>query len=149
MTPIPILSWVFPFIGHVGICDSLGRVHDFSGHRTITIDRMAFGRPAIFAHLPGCHSSWDDGIAAADQIFRGKSHKWLSSNCHHHVAACLQEIKYCDSEWPEEREWSTFDVWFMLWRNAQLAPKRTSFLGYFVPVICTYLVIILVVQWAF
>uniref|UniRef100_A0A3B4YE63 Transmembrane protein 222a n=1 Tax=Seriola lalandi dorsalis TaxID=1841481 RepID=A0A3B4YE63_SERLL len=30
-TPIPILSWVLPFIGHMGICTSSGVIRDFAG----------------------------------------------------------------------------------------------------------------------
>jgi hypothetical protein len=28
---LPPLTWIFPLIGHMGICDSRGRVHDFAG----------------------------------------------------------------------------------------------------------------------
>ncbi|KAF8288329.1 hypothetical protein TcBrA4_0016280 [Trypanosoma cruzi] len=44
-TPIPVLSWIFPFIGHVGICDSAGRIHDFEGPYHIGVDKMLFGNP--------------------------------------------------------------------------------------------------------
>lgn len=30
-TPIPCLTWFFPFIGHMGICDSRGVSYDFAG----------------------------------------------------------------------------------------------------------------------
>uniref|UniRef100_A0A3P8PPW0 Transmembrane protein 222a n=1 Tax=Astatotilapia calliptera TaxID=8154 RepID=A0A3P8PPW0_ASTCA len=30
-TPIPILTWVLPFIGHMGICTSAGVIRDFAG----------------------------------------------------------------------------------------------------------------------
>ncbi|XP_026144192.1 transmembrane protein 222 isoform X1 [Carassius auratus] len=30
-TPIPVLSWLFPFIGHMGICTSTGVIRDFAG----------------------------------------------------------------------------------------------------------------------
>lgn len=29
--PIPLLTWLFPFIGHVGIVTSNGVIHDFAG----------------------------------------------------------------------------------------------------------------------
>jgi hypothetical protein len=43
-TPLPLISWIFPFIGHTGIAMSDGIIHDFSGPYTITIDDLAFGR---------------------------------------------------------------------------------------------------------
>jgi hypothetical protein len=72
--PIPVVSWVVPFLGHVGICDSQGRVWDFQKSQTIIvcrfcclslifvfsplrdilfskIDRMSSGRPQKFDSL--------------------------------------------------------------------------------------------------
>lgn len=28
---LPVITWLFPFIGHMGIADSDGIVHDFAG----------------------------------------------------------------------------------------------------------------------
>ena len=30
-TPIPLVSWVLPVVGHVGICTSTGLIYDFAG----------------------------------------------------------------------------------------------------------------------
>ena len=30
-TPIPGLTWLLPFVGHMGVCDSAGVTHDFAG----------------------------------------------------------------------------------------------------------------------
>ena len=30
-TPIPMLTWIFPFIGHMGIAYSSGVIRDFAG----------------------------------------------------------------------------------------------------------------------
>jgi hypothetical protein len=30
-TPIPLLTWIFPFIGHMGIATSQGIIRDFAG----------------------------------------------------------------------------------------------------------------------
>lgn len=30
-TPIPLLTWIFPFIGHLGIATSQGVIRDFAG----------------------------------------------------------------------------------------------------------------------
>ena len=42
-TPLPCISWFLPFIGHTGICEENGIIHDFAGPYTIGIDEMAFG----------------------------------------------------------------------------------------------------------
>lgn len=40
---LPCLSWLCPWIGHLGITDSDGRVHDFAGPYTICIDQFMTG----------------------------------------------------------------------------------------------------------
>ena len=42
-TPLPLISWFVPFIGHTGIAVSDGVIHDFSGPYMVTIDDLAFG----------------------------------------------------------------------------------------------------------
>ena len=47
-TPIPLITWILPFIGHMGIADSRGIIHDFAGPYYIGEDCMAFGNPAKY-----------------------------------------------------------------------------------------------------
>lgn len=42
-TPLPLITWLIPCIGHTGIAPSDGIIHDFSGPYQITIDDFAFG----------------------------------------------------------------------------------------------------------
>ena len=42
-TPLPLITWILPFIGHTGIGMSDGIIHDFAGPYTIGIDELAFG----------------------------------------------------------------------------------------------------------
>lgn len=42
-TPLPLITWFLPFIGHTGIAMSDGVIHDFAGPFTITVDDLAFG----------------------------------------------------------------------------------------------------------
>ena len=50
-TSIPVLSYIFPFIGHVGITDSIGRIHDFGSSHYISIDQMTYGNPDKIIHF--------------------------------------------------------------------------------------------------
>jgi hypothetical protein len=43
--PLPPLTWLLPFIGHMGICDSHGRVHDFQGPYTVREVSARLPRP--------------------------------------------------------------------------------------------------------
>lgn len=42
-TPLPLITWLLPFIGHTGIAMSDGVIHDFAGPYTISVDDLAFG----------------------------------------------------------------------------------------------------------
>lgn len=50
-SPLPLISWIIPFIGHMGICDSRGVIYDFAGPYMIGVDDMAFGRPTKYLLL--------------------------------------------------------------------------------------------------
>lgn len=36
-TPIPLLTWIFPFIGHMGIAYSNGVIRDFAGPYHVSV----------------------------------------------------------------------------------------------------------------
>uniref|UniRef100_A0A1X7T0A1 Transmembrane protein 222 n=1 Tax=Amphimedon queenslandica TaxID=400682 RepID=A0A1X7T0A1_AMPQE len=36
-TPLPIITWFFPFIGHMGICTSAGIIRDFAGPYYVSV----------------------------------------------------------------------------------------------------------------
>ncbi len=42
-TPLPIISWLVPFIGHIGICREDGVILDFAGPNFVCVDNFAFG----------------------------------------------------------------------------------------------------------
>ncbi|KAF4740844.1 hypothetical protein FOZ62_012963, partial [Perkinsus olseni] len=87
-TPLPVLSWLVPFIGHVGICDSEGRVHDFAGPYCVSVGAMAFARPMRFMPMyptEGEREGWDEAIQEGDSIFQQRLHNLFCNNCHHHV----------------------------------------------------------------
>ena len=68
-TPIPFLTWLFPLIGHVGICTSTGEIHDFAGSYRINIDKFAFGDPVKYVEIqvPQCDRDlWDEAVRLAD-----------------------------------------------------------------------------------
>ena len=47
-TPIPLITYLIPSIGHTGICTSSGIIHDFAGSYTISIDNFSFDFLVIF-----------------------------------------------------------------------------------------------------
>ena len=42
-TPLPLITWLLPCIGHTGIGDTKGILHDFAGPYYVSVDDLAFG----------------------------------------------------------------------------------------------------------
>ena len=49
--PLPMITWLFPPIGHVGICYSDGLITDFLGSRFIHRGSLGFGAVARYWRL--------------------------------------------------------------------------------------------------
>lgn len=102
-TPIPCLTWLFPFIGHMGIATSEGVIRDFAGPYYVSEDNMAFGSPTKYWELDpslaeGGVSGYDRAVAEASDIYKGRMHNLCCDNCHSHVATALNMMRYQDSE---------------------------------------------------
>ncbi|KAF6163033.1 hypothetical protein GIB67_004217 [Kingdonia uniflora] len=50
-TPLPVVSWLAPFIGHVGICREDGVILDFSGSNFVNTNDFAYGAVARYLQL--------------------------------------------------------------------------------------------------
>jgi len=96
-TPLPLLSWIIPIIGHTGICTSNGIIHDFAGSEYVSINDMAFGNPYKYIPLKPTDeeiSRWDSCIEKTDAKFRQMDHNLITNNCHSHCADALSRIRY-------------------------------------------------------
>mmetsp|Transcript_37567 Transcript_37567/g.120511 ORF Transcript_37567/g.120511 Transcript_37567/m.120511 type:complete len:168 (+) Transcript_37567:92-595(+) len=99
-TPIPVISWVLPFVGHMGITDSAGQLHDWHGACAPSAappEEMLFGQPARYLELAGGarRDDWDRAIERADEEFGEKCHCMLfGDDCHSHVARALNIVRY-------------------------------------------------------
>ncbi|XP_069700638.1 transmembrane protein 222 [Periplaneta americana] len=101
-TPIPLLTWLFPFIGHMGIAMSSGVIRDFAGPYFVSEDNMAFGRPTKYwqlrPHLArGGQNGWDRSVTEASEEYKTRMHNLCCDNCHSHVAMALNLMHYDDS----------------------------------------------------
>lgn len=99
-TPIPVLTWFFPFIGHMGIALSNGVIRDFAGPYFVSEDNMAFGRPTRYLILDTNHVSameYDESISKASVEYGTRMHNLCWDNCHSHVGMALSLMKYKNS----------------------------------------------------
>lgn len=95
--PIPVLTWIFPFIGHLGITDKEGIIYDFAGPYSIHKDNFAFGAATRYFQLDltKCRDDdWDVSVSRGCEVYRGRMHNLLCDNCHSHVAKCLNNMAY-------------------------------------------------------
>lgn len=99
-TPIPVLTWFFPMIGHLGIGMSNGVIRDFAGPYFVSEDNFAFGRPARYLQLDsskvhdGRASTWDEAVAKASVVYGTRMHNLFCDNCHSHVGMALRQMHY-------------------------------------------------------
>lgn len=49
--PLPVITWFFPFIGHIGICREDGVILDFAGPNFVCVDNFTFGAVARYIQL--------------------------------------------------------------------------------------------------
>jgi len=113
-TPIPCISWLFPFIGHIGICMSSGVIRDFAGPYYVSEDNMAFGNPTRYMELSpskavGGAAGWDSGVAEASEIYSHRMHNLFCDNCHSHVARALNIMQYDQST-----SWNMVNLCFLM-----------------------------------
>jgi len=139
--PFPPLTFIFPFIGHTGICDSRGVVWDFQGPFTIVDDSMMLGKATrylpldpekVFTEVDGATTAaecWDECVRRGNDVYRKRIHCIIYPNCNHHVAHCLNEMRY--GGW---RYYEMLQLWFLIFFRAKFCGTR-GFLVTFGPLI--------------
>ncbi|VDD87999.1 unnamed protein product [Enterobius vermicularis] len=113
-TPIPLLTWMFPYIGHMGIATSKGIIRDFAGSYYVSDNvsiefggsgfsfeenNMGFGWPTLYwqldpANVPGGIEAYDRAVKEASDEYKTHAHNLFCDNCHSHVALALNKMRY-------------------------------------------------------
>ena len=97
-------------IGHTGIGDSKGIIHDFAGPYHVSIDDFAFGETYkyVLLELEGVTPlQYDEAIRKADIIYGKRMHNLFCDNCHSHVARVLNILEY-----KGRTNYTMIDVWW-------------------------------------
>ncbi|XP_009332952.1 PREDICTED: transmembrane protein 222 [Pygoscelis adeliae] len=96
-------AWLFPIIGHMGICTSTGVIRDFAGPYFVSEDNMAFGKPVKYWKLDPSKvystgpNAWDTAVHDASEEYKHRMHNLCCDNCHSHVALALNLMRYDNS----------------------------------------------------
>ena len=135
-TPIPCFTWVFPSIGHVGICNSKGIIYDFASSYYVSIDNMAFGNPTKYVLLDFDGREFDEydaSIEEGTQEYNDKNYNFCFNNCHSYVARCLNKLKY-----KGKTNYTMVHIWWILCIKGKYISIYTfwqTYLGFFVMLI--------------
>ncbi|KAK1272286.1 hypothetical protein QJS04_geneDACA013086 [Acorus gramineus] len=146
-TPLPIISWFIPFIGHIGICREDGVILDFAGPNFVCVDHFAFGAVARYLQIdrakcccsPGFSGSenqpeevmtYDDALRKGTQEFQHRSYSLFTCNCHSFVANNLNRLVYGGHD-----RWNVVNLAAMIFFRGKWVSKASiakSFLPFFV-----------------
>ena len=127
-TPLPCLSWFLPFIGHTGICDTEGVIHDFSGPFTVSYDNFAFGVTYKYIQLDIAeerYAEYNEALSNANKRYKKRMHNLCCDNCHSHVANVLNNFRYQGRE-----NWTMVGVWWLLICKGRYVSWATLFRTY-------------------
>ncbi|XP_016491089.1 protein REVERSION-TO-ETHYLENE SENSITIVITY1-like isoform X1 [Nicotiana tabacum] len=166
-TPLPVVSWLAPFVGHVGICREDGTVVDFSGSNMITVGNLSYGAVARYYQLDrrqccfppnlaghtckqgyqhaefGTAVSWDDALHSSTLSFEHRNFNPFTCNDHSFVADCLNRLSYGGS-----MNWNMVNVGVLVLSKGQWV-NGSSILRSFMPFIVMVCFGHLMVGWQF
>ncbi|GAB4854440.1 Protein REVERSION-TO-ETHYLENE SENSITIVITY1 [Ancistrocladus abbreviatus] len=166
-SPLPVVSWLAPFIGHVGICREDGTVLDFSGSNLVSVDDFAFGSVARYLQLDrsqccfppnlsghtckvhykheefGTAVSWDDALSLSMRYFENKSYNLFTCNSHSFVANCLNRLCYGGS-----MRWNMINVAVLILSKGHWVDVM-SIIRSFLPILFVLCIGIVMVGWPF
>ncbi|CAN6721936.1 unnamed protein product [Malus baccata var. baccata] len=166
-TPLPVVSWLAPFIGHVGICREDGAILDFSGSNFVNVDDFAFGAVArylqidrkqcCFAANLGSHTckhgynhsefgtalTWDDALQSSSRYFEHKTYNLFTCNSHSFVANSLNRLCYGGS-----MSWNMINVAGLVLLKGHWV-GATSVLRSFLPFVLVLALGVAMVGWLF
>ncbi|EPS58171.1 hypothetical protein M569_16644, partial [Genlisea aurea] len=167
--PLPVVSWLAPFIGHLGLCRRDGTVFDFSGSNLVNADDFAFGPVARYLPLspsrccfpPGGHScdhhrrrrarsefgtaaSWDEALDLTRRRFEGKSYNLFTCNCHSFVANFMNRVCYAGSA-----DWNVISVAALVLLGGRWVDAPSSAARSFAPFAAAVCLGVYVAGWPF
>lgn len=115
-TPLPVVSWFLPLIGHTGISNSNGIIYDFSDDYHVAADNFAFGSPTKYyqfepSDIPHANkaAAWDGAIVELSDQYARTRHTLCFNNCHQYIAAVLNRLQY-----GRVNDWSQRDVCLLI-----------------------------------
>ncbi len=141
-TPIPLLTYIIPSIGHVGIATSSGVIHDFAGSFFVSVDDFAFGKPTKYIQLDLSEQEkyeYDRAIEKGDNKYNMEEHNLCMNNCHSHVAYILNQFKF-----KGKSNYTMVHIWWLLIMRGKYISCCSfikTYIGFFIFIFIIWLII--------
>ncbi|CAN8254762.1 unnamed protein product [Cochlearia groenlandica] len=167
-TQLPFVSWLVPFIGHLGICREDGVILDFAGPNFVCVDNFAFGSVSRYIQInkekgsslssgssmfdgesryehEDTHekeSTWDDALRKGIQEYQHHSYNIFTCNCHSFVANNMNRLAI------KSGGWNVVNLAALLFFKGRWVSK-TAMVKSLLPTVIIYAVGILLGGWTF
>ena len=141
-TPIPILTYIIPCIGHTGVGNSSGIIHDFASSFFVSVDDFAFGKPTKYIQLDLTEQEkydWDRAILKGDNRYNMEEHNLFVNNCHSHVAYVLNQLNYRG-----RNNYNMVSIWWMLIMKGKYVSCCGFFKTYIGFLIIVFIILIII-----
>lgn len=145
-SPIPFISTILPFIGHISVCSSNGTIHDFFSSKYISLNQINYGAPYKYINLELKESEmreWDRAIVKADKKYKRKIFSFCGNNSLKYAAFVLGAINYNGKS-----KHSKCDIIKLGIRKSKFFSNCDvikTYIGFVLIIVCIILIIILVV----
>ena len=145
-TPIPIITYICPSIGHTGIGTSTGVIHDFAASFYVAVDNFAFGKPTKYIKLELSEQekyNWDTAIKKGDNKYNLQEHNLCTNNCHSHVAYILNQLNY-----KGKNNYNMLNIWWMLvvkGKYISCCGFFKTYLGFFIILLIIAIIIVIII----
>lgn len=114
-TPLPVVTWFVPMIGHTGISNSKGIIYDFSDDFNVSVDNFSFGTPTKYYKFQISSNisadAWDKAIKETSNYYSRTRHSLFYNNCHQYIAEVLNKVKYLGrTDWTQTEVWAFITI---------------------------------------
>ncbi|XP_059313634.1 protein REVERSION-TO-ETHYLENE SENSITIVITY1-like [Lycium ferocissimum] len=166
--PLPVVSWLAPFVGHVAICREDGAIVEFSRASMIHVGSLIYGdaaryyqlarqqycfpRTTLAGHTCNQHHkhaefgpgvSWDDAVQLSTRNFEYRNFNLFTCNGLSFFAHCLNRLSY---KW--SLNWNMVNVGILILFKGQWV-NGSAILRSFVPFIVMLCFGVLMLAWPY
>ena len=140
---IPLITFLFPFIGHCSIVNSYGFIHDFDSSNFIKIyneNENGFSK-IVYLNLDDNQKKiWDNVIEKIDKNYKKKSFSMCGNNSFKYISNILNNIEY-----KGKKNYTKCDIFWLIIKEGKFISKCHLFKTYFGLIIIVFIVVFIII----